>query len=58
MNLAVPIGLFMFAILFGVAAWILVIFGAWPAVVLVLISAILGIVAVRRIKKIDAPTRP
>lgn len=46
-----PIALLMVAILCGAGSLILVVFGAWPAIVLVLASAFTGWLAVRRIKQ-------
>jgi len=57
-NLAVPIGLLIVSILFGVGAWILVVFGAWPAVVLVLLSAVTSAIAVRWIKRAKPASMP
>jgi hypothetical protein len=56
-ELGVSIMLLILAVLFGVAAWVFVVFGAWPGAVLILVSALLGTVAVRRIKKLDAESR-
>jgi hypothetical protein len=54
-EVGVAIGLYILAVLFGVAAWVLVVFGAWPGALLIVVSAFLGSVATRKINKGDHP---
>jgi hypothetical protein len=46
------------AIIFGCASLVLTVFGAWPALLLVLASGVVGALAVSKIKKYKPRARP
>ncbi len=52
-GLTGTIALIILAILCAVAAWIFVVFGAWPGAILILAAALFGILAKRRSRQID-----
>jgi fatty acid desaturase len=53
-SLAVPIGLLIVAILCGAASLALVVFGVWPAVILLVACAGMASISVHKIRKHDA----
>lgn len=57
-SLALPIAMLIVAMILGAASLTVVVFGAWPAVILVLLSAGLAAYALSRIRRHDASARP
>jgi fatty acid desaturase len=53
-SLAVPIGLLILAILFGAASLALVVFGVWPAVILLIGCTAMASISLHKIRKHDA----
>jgi fatty acid desaturase len=56
-SLAIPIGLLILAMITGCFSLALVVFGAWPGIILVAASLALSAYAVRRIKRYDEAIR-
>lgn len=56
-SLAVPIGLLIMSLICGAGALALVVFGAWPGIILVGASYFLAAYAVRRINRYDVAQR-
>lgn len=55
-TLAIPIGLLILSLIFGMVALALLCFGVWPGIILLLSAAGMSTYAVNRIKHYDAVT--
>jgi len=56
-SLAIPIGLLILSMIFGMGALALLCFGVWPGVILLLGAAAMSTYAVKRIKHYDLATK-